>query len=317
MRMKLYLFRSAILLFSAGLFLLPFAGWTQTTVIGAGYTTPQPIDASPGQLITIFATVAGKQPADPQTATPPLPTTLSGFSVLLRQTFIDAIPIPIFSVSDVLSCSKVAPAQCATVSQITVQIPYELVPNVPHLTLPQNFARLEISYNNNQTSSLFLNPIPDSMHVLTSCDLASGMNQTANCTPLVKHADGSLVTAANPAAAGETVTMSLVGAGQPNGVVVTGAPAPQASPELDGMFISYDARVNASPSALVPTNAFPLTSAQLRPGAVGIYDVPFLVPALPAGVNACDGAVLSNLTVNIKRITSFAGVGICVAPNGQ
>jgi uncharacterized protein (TIGR03437 family) len=286
-------------------------------VIGAGYTTPQPINASPGQLITIFATVAGKQPAEPQSAAPPLPDTLGGFSVLLRQTFIDPIQIPIFSVSDTLSCSNVTPAQCTTVSQITVQIPYELIPNVPHVTLPQNYARLEISYNNNQTTSLFLNPIPDSIHVLSSCDLASGMNQTANCTPIVKHSDGSLVTAANPAVAQETVTMSLVGLGQPNGAVTTGAAAPQVTPELDGMFISYDARVNASPSALVPTTAFPLTSAQLRPGAVGIYDVPFLVPALPAGVDACNGSVLSNLTVNIKRTTSFAGVGICVVPSGQ
>ena len=185
MRVKTYWFRSAAVIFTAGLFLLPLAGWAQTTVIGAGYTTPQPLDASPGQLITIFAMVSGKQPTAPQTATPPLPTTLGGFSVLLRQTFIDPIQIPIFSVSDTLSCSKVVPTQCATVSQITVQIPYELIPNVPHLTLPENFARLEISYNNNQTSSLFLNPIPDSMHVLSSCDLASGMNQTANCTPIV------------------------------------------------------------------------------------------------------------------------------------
>ncbi len=317
MHVKAHLFRSATILFAAGLLLFPLAGWAQTTVIGAGYTTPQQTDASPGQLITIFAMVSGKQPAEPQTATLPLPTTLGGFSVLLRQTFIDPIQIPIFSVSDTLSCSKVAPVQCATVSQITVQIPYELIPNVPHLTLPQNFARLEISYGNNQTSSLFLNPIPDSMHVLSSCDLVSGMNQTVNCTPMVKHSDGTLVTAANPATAGETVTMSLLGLGQPNGTVVTGAAAPQVTPELDGMFISYDARVNASPSALVPTNAFPLTSAQLRPGAVGIYDVPFLVPALPPGVDACNGSVLSNLTVNIKRTTSFAGVAICVVPSGQ
>ncbi len=86
---------------------------------------------------------------------------------------------------------------------------------------------------------------------------------------------------------------------------------------LDGILISYDARVNASPSLLVPTSSFPVGTAQLRPGSVGIYDIPFLVPALPPGVAACGSGVQSNLTVDIKRTTSYAGVGICVVPSSQ
>jgi len=317
MRKKAYVSGKAAILIAAGLVLFSSAGPAQTTVIGAGYTTPQPIDASPGQLITIFAVVAGKQQADPLTATPPLPTSLGGFSVLLRQTFIDPMQIPILSVSDMQSCSNVTPMQCSTISQITVQIPYELMPNTPHVSLPQNFARLEISYNDNQTTSLSLNPIPDSIHVLNSCDVASGLNQSSNCAPIVKHADGTQVSAGNPATAGETLTMSLVGLGQPAGDVVTGNAAPAVTPTLDGVQISYDARANASPSALVPTSSFPLTTAQLRPGSVGIYDVPFLVPALPPGLSACNSSVMSNLTVNIKRTTSYAGVALCVVPTGQ
>ena len=317
MGVKQYVSVNAIILLAVSSVLFPLAGRAQTTVIGAGYTTPQPLNASPGLLITIFAVVSGKQPADPVTASAPLPTSLGGFSVLLRQTFIDPLPIPILSVSDTQSCSSVTPIQCFVVSQITVQIPYELMPNIPHVSLPQNFARLEINYNDSQTSSLFLNPIPDSIHVLNSCDVASGLNQTTNCAPVVTHSDGTLVTAANPAQAGETVTMSLVGMGQPAGTVVTGAAAPEATPTLDGVQIGYDARVNASPSMLLPTSLFSLGTAQLRPGAVGIYDAPFLVPALPPGVAACSSGVLSNLTVNIVRMTSFAGVGICVAPSAQ
>lgn len=315
MRVKPYGSYRAAILFGISLVLLspPVRGQT-TTVIGAGYTTPQPLDAAPGQLITIFAVVSGKQAAAPTTATPPLPATLGGFTVILRQTFIDPIAIPILSVSDTQSCSNVMPLQCSTVSQITVQIPYELAPNIPHVSLPQNFARLEISYNDNPTSSLFLNPVPDSIHVLSSCDVAAGPDRTNTCIPMVRHSDGALVTADNPAHASETVTMSLVGLGQPAGMVVTGGAAPEVTPPLDGVRISYDARVNASPSALVPTSSFPLNSAQLRPGAVGIYDVPFIVPALPSGVAACDGSVRSNLTVNIERMTSYGGVGICVVP---
>jgi len=297
--------------------LFPVALQAQTFPISAGYATPQPIDVSPGQVITIFAKIPGKQPTTSVAANPPLPSTLGGFTVLLRQTFIDPISIPILSVSDAQSCSNLMPPQCEVVSQITVQIPFELMPNNPHLSLPENFARLEVSYNGTQTSSLFLNPLPDSIHVLNSCDPAAGLPAAASCVPMVAHSNGSFVTSDNPARVGETVTMSLVGMGQPAGLVTTGIATPAGSPTLDGVLIGYDARVNASASLLAPTAAFPIQSAQLRTGAVGIYDIPILIPALPAGVGACSNIVRSNLTVNIRRTTSFDGVGICVTPTPQ
>ena len=43
----------------------------QAVVIGAGYATPGTIDVAPGQVITIFARVPGKIPADTVSATPP------------------------------------------------------------------------------------------------------------------------------------------------------------------------------------------------------------------------------------------------------
>src|SRR4051794_13918259 len=101
----------------------------QTVVIGAGYTAPSATDAAPGQLITIFARVPGKTPADPVVAKAPLPGTLAGFTVLLRQTFpSDPQQVPILSVVDSQSCSIVAPLTCDTVSMITVQAPFELTP---------------------------------------------------------------------------------------------------------------------------------------------------------------------------------------------
>ena len=295
---------------------LPLLLQAQTTVIGAGYTPPQPVDASPGQVITIFARVAGKAVADPVTAPPPLPASLGGFTVVLRQTFLDPAAIPIVSVADSQSCSQVMPMQCDTVSQITVEIPFELMPNIPHVTLLQNFARLEIAYqdgqgNSSQVGSLFLNPVPDSIHLLNSCDAAAGGSHADPCLPMVVHADGSFVTADHPAAAGETLTMSVAGMGQPLGMVTTGAVAAAAVP-LDGVSISFDARENASPSQPLPANWFPVSAAQLRPLQVGIYDIAFQVPALPAGVAPCSNTVRSNLTVNVSRISSFAGVGICV-----
>src|ERR1700759_1494065 len=96
--------------------LLPVALPAQTFPISAGYSTPHPIDVSPGQVITIFAKIPGKQPAAGISANAPLPNTLGGFTVLLRQTFIDPIDIPILSVSDTQSCSNLAPPQCDVIS---------------------------------------------------------------------------------------------------------------------------------------------------------------------------------------------------------
>ncbi len=291
--------------------LFPLLAAAQTTVIGAGYTAPQPVDAAPGQVITIFARVAGKTVADPVTAAPPLPVSLGGFSVTLRQTFLDPASVPILSVADSQSCSQVAPVQCETVSQITIQMPFELMPNIPHVSLPWNFARLEIAYQGSQVGSVFLNPVPDSIHLLNSCDPAAGQGAGSACVPMVMHAGGGFVTAEHPALAGETLTMSVAGMGQPLAVVTTGAASP-ADAALDGVSISFDARENASPSGLVPTSSFPLSAVALRQGAVGIYDITFQVPQLPAGVAACSNTVRSNLTVNVSRLTSFTGVGICV-----
>jgi len=297
----------------------------QAVVIGAGYAAPSATDAAPGQLITVFARVPGKTPADPVVAKAPLPATLAGFTALLRQTFpSDPQPVPILSAVDSQSCSIVTPLVCDTVSLITVQVPFELTANaprtaMPQTTVPQNFARLEIGYNGNPADSLVLNPVLDRIHVLNSCDAAAGSTQPAACLPLVAHPDGSLVSRDNPAQAGGVLTVSAVGLGSvPVGPVLipvaTGTATPQQAPPVDGVLVGFDTRVNASPGMLLPSSAAPANSAQLQAGSVGIYQIAFTVPALAAGTPACDSTVLSNLTVNFGRTASYDGVGICVTP---
>jgi uncharacterized protein (TIGR03437 family) len=309
----------------AGLLVLASIGHAQTVVIGAGYTAPGAIDVAPGQVITIFARIPGKTPSDPVAAKAPLPAGLAGFSVLLRQTFpSDPTTVPVASVSDYQSCSTVAPLVCDTVSMITVQVPFELTPNAPRTTMPQttapqNFARLEISYNGAQTNALIVNPVPDKIHVLNSCDAAATMAGAAatSCLPLVKRPDGSLVSADNPAQPGEVLTVSLVGLGPTPVSVATGAAAPSLPPAVDGVTLGLDTRVNVSPAMPDPAAAVPAQSAQLQSGTVGIYQVTFTVPALSGGASLCSGTVRSNLTVNITRAASYDGVGICVAPAPQ
>jgi uncharacterized protein (TIGR03437 family) len=293
----------------------------QATVIGAGYAAPSAIDVAPGQVITIFARVPGKTAADPVVATAPLPVELGGFSVLLRQTFPSSpTPAPILSVSDSQSCSMVAPLVCDTVSMITVQVPFELTANAPRgigpqTTVPQNFARLEISYNGNPTNSLFLNPVPDRIHVLNSCEAAANLSKPQPCLPMVARPDGSLVSSDNPAKAGEVLTVSVVGLGPTTDLTVpTGAATPILPPPVDGVIVSLDVRANGSPSMPSAATSSPANRAQLQAGAVGIYQVLLTVPALPGGTEACSSVVRSNLTINIGRTTSYDGTGICVVP---
>lgn len=298
----------------------PRQAQTPAQVIGAGYATPRSIDVAPGQIITIFTRVPGKVAADPVTATPPLPTTLAGFSVVLRQTFSsNPQAVPIASAVDFQSCSMVAPAVCDTVSMITVEVPFELTPNAPPgsgptVTGPQNFARLEIGYNGSQTSSLFLNPIPVRVHVLNSCDVAANVSAPAACLPMVTRPDGSLVAAGNAPQAGEVLTVWAVGLGIAQTPVATGAPAPQAGATVDGVLVGLDTRANASPGMPAAASSSPAKSAQLQGGMVGIYQITFTVPSLPAGTPVCGVTVQSNLTVNIARAASYDGVGICVNP---
>jgi len=280
----------------------------------AGYLAPAAINVAPGQIITLFVHVPNKPASGNRvTATPPLPNTLGGFSIVLRQTFSsDPIPVPIQTVSDAGTCSVVSPAVCDNFSMVTVQIPFALIPNVPRTTLPANFARLEISYNSAAVSPLFLNPVPDAIHAATSCD--ANDIQPGICAPYVRHADGTLVDLTHPARSGEPLTIELVGMGAVSTSVTTGAATPNAAPAVDGVLVSFDPRVNASPSQPEPSLSAVPDSARLRPGAVGIYDVTFTAPPLPAGTPPCSTVVNSNLTVNIGRTSSWDGVPICVVP---
>ena len=296
----------------------------QAVVTGAGYATPSPTNAAPGQVITLFVRVPGKTPAGPVTASPPLPTALAGFTVLLRQTFPSGpVPVPILSALDSQSCSILLPAACNTVSMITVQVPFELTANaplttVPQISVPENFARLEIAYNGTPADTLVLNPVLDRIHVLNTCDPAAGAStQPAGCLPEVAHADGSLVSIGNPALPGEVLTVSVVGLGSVAGgltPVATGTAAPQPGPAVDHVLVDFDIRANASPAMLLPSSSLPANTAQLQAGSVGIYQVMVTVPSLPPGTPPCNGTVQTNLTIDVGRTASYDGVGICVDP---
>ncbi len=305
--------RAVFLRFGWVLGLSPWLVHAQPVTVGAGYSLPRLINVAPGQVITIFVRVPGKAMAPPATAQPPLPASLAGFAVVLRQSFpSDPVTVPIQSVTDSQYCSLVAPRQCDVVSLITVQVPFELTPNVPHSRMPENSARLDISYNDVAATSLFVTPVSDHIHVLNTCDVMTGFPE-GNCIPVVTHQDGTLVDLEHPAAEGETLTMALAGMGRLGQPVSTGVASPDPAPPVDNVWLKFDIRPNQPPVQPDPDSDASSATARLRSGSVGIYEVVFTVPSLPAGTPSCSSDVRSNLTLSIGRTASYDGAAICVA----
>ncbi len=277
-------------------------------VTSAGYTPPALTKVAPGQVILLYVRISGAPVTQPVLAgVTPLPTLLGGFSVSLKQTFLsDPMPIPLAGIYPSDPCNGMAP--CTPLTAIMVQIPFELVPNVPGSRMPFNFATVTVSRNGVAGDPLPLQAVPDNIHVITSCDALPPTPNTP-CTPVFRHADGSLVSASNPARGGEVLSMAAFGLGFPVFSIATGD-LPRAPVTTEGVNVAFDFRPNTPASK--PGNS-PATAAITRDG-VGLYQINFLVPAIPAGTAACGSGVFSNLTVSIGRTSSFDGAGLCVQP---
>ena len=273
-------------------------GQAPNVVINSGYRVPPPLKVAPGQVITLFVRPSSIRLTSGINADPmSLPVSLGGFSATLRQSYSQPVAVPIFSVNPVVNCSSLSVTPvCNSLVAITVQIPFELLPNAERVRLPENFAAITVAENSVEGDQLPINPVPENIHILSSCDTTL---QTVSppCTDLVNHSDGSLVTPRNPAFADEIVTINAYGLGRTDGS--------NAVPEVKiGLLFGLN------PDSADPT-ADPV-SAVLAAGGTGVYGVSFKVPALPVGTAACSEAINSNLAVTIARGTSSGTVAICV-----
>ena len=287
----------------------PLFGQAPSVVTSVGYSTPQAVAVAPGQIVTLFAHTKTKLAQPIVAGGDTLPATLGGFSVSRAATFSTvAIPMPILSVAPVETCAAVVPVICIGSTAITVQIPFELVPNVERSRLPENFATLTISDNGDSGEPIALHPVSDRIHILNSCDAALNP-QSGPCRPVFLHADGSLVSWDNPAAAGESLTVQAYGLGYADSQVATGSPSP--SPALSVSGVSMDYRYGADAVVTRPGAQAGTLSAQLVPGSVGLYQLTFVAPAMPDGAGECS-ATANNLTVVIGRGASYDGAALCV-----
>lgn len=301
-------------------------------VVGGGYDAFSPVSVAPGQVMTIQVVGVGNVIQKVTAGSLPLPTKLVGISASLIQGNMTT-PAPIMAVFPLKACPDgISQLKCGSVTGITLQIPFEIIPNIPGSLRPVFLTYLQVSDDTGHSASISLNPELDAIHVLHSLDTVVVQDQAqkpASSGAVVTHADGTPVDALHPARVGEQVVMYAVGLGATNPAVATGAPSPMPPASAAGGFmLNFDFQPNAPPMPGVmlinkwlvapPGPVF----VGLTPNFVGLYQTNFVVQSPPAGLLPCVrsvgfganpfASVLSNLTVTLIGRVSFDGAQICV-----
>lgn len=307
---------------------------TQQPVIAtAGYSFPVPIAVAPGQLITLFVQGVNTQLGPPVRATSStLPAMLAGVSVTYHQGSDQAAAM--LEVRPISSCFGIPPPStnaCGTILAVTAQLPFQMLTLCPLCGRPDIPASLSVTVNGVTGQSISVQPLNDQVHFLTACDVMSPDSQprvntsALPCPPMVTHADGKLVSAANPAKSGEELVAYAVGLGQTDPPLTLGQPAAIAAHTTTYFGIDFNYHANALASQPAPIEWFntgPIFTGA-TPGFAGLYQINFIVPPPPMPLTPCQdtttippfsNAIQSNLTVSLGSAFSFDGAGICVQP---
>jgi uncharacterized protein (TIGR03437 family) len=157
-------------------------------------------------------------------------------------------------------------------------------------------------------------------HVFNSCDTsiapflpdALKIGQLmAECDPILANADGTIVTARNPAHFGETISIYATGLGQGITSALIGTPAPDEGVLVDSSFV----RVGFDPGPLgIPLQTEPVYVG-LTGVLIGIYQINVMLPSTGAAnaARTCLG-LAENVGINLffTASNSVVSVPVCV-----
>lgn len=310
-------FKRVISILGAALTLAPLAaGQSAISLAGIGYANPaQQMGVAPGQLITFFLTgVQISVPQRIQASKLPLPTALAGLSATVTWTNASK-QLPVLSVAQNNICAdQNATSPNCLITALTVQMPSDLA--IPNLLAGSPFpqvAQVTISENGTPSQAFLVFPTAVNSHILTTCDTTAA-NPSEICSPVITHADGTLVSFTAPAKVGEIVVMYALGLGATSPLVPEGQATPTPAPTTTTQFgLSFD---YANPLGLLPSSSLAsapalhpsVSFAGLTPGEVGLYQINFTVQAPPFAGPSCPEDLTSNLTIKLVTAQSPAAL---------
>jgi uncharacterized protein (TIGR03437 family) len=232
-------------------------------VTNAANSAPFTAQYSPGEVITLYGTGLATSDA---TASAPFPLTLGGVQVLVSGT-----PAPVYSV-----CASCNP------NQISAVIPYTVSSD------PSVVMTFQVSKGGTLSNKVngYAGATQPGIFTIPPGGISDGA---------IEHADGSVVTTANPAKPGETVAIFLTGLGAVDQNVTAGAAAP--SNPLANVLADLAVYIGSGSNQTQATVAF----AGLAPALGGLYQINVTIPTgMPAGDQL------------IEIVTSADGVNIDV-----
>ncbi len=226
-------------------------------VNGASFAAfPTPVTA--GAIVAIFG--VGLAPSTANATAVPLPTDLAGTQVLMN-----GLPAPLFFVSS---------------AQINAQVPWELRGN--------STINVRVTANGAPSNTEVVQFAGGSPGVFTLPGTSAGI--------LTHGADGTLVTAASPAARGEVLVLYATGLGKVTNTPASGAASPSGP-------LAVNTGLTTVTFGFQPATIY---FAGLSPGFVGLYQINLQVPqAAPVGDEVAvqvlaGGGLSNNVTVAVR-----------------
>ena len=287
--------------------------WSQIPRLAqAGYTTVEPLDVAPAQVVMISTQGLARRSGPVSVSR--AETELNGLRASIRVPGMAPIPVNLLGIKQT-GCADNASSNCDPLTGVTVVMP---------LVAPPMGTRAELVFNDrgNDVRPIPVRVVPDRIHIVSTCDeiaVSVGRDSlTSACGPVVRRAaDGRLITPSNPARQGETIAVWAYGLGLPGRSIETefGRLTPVLNlPSVHFFFGTQDAM------ALPTTPGTPPTFAAAFPPSP-LYQVNITIPSLPpaqgqgSGLRPCDGeSVTSNLTIMLTGFSSMDTVRLCVAP---
>ena len=298
----------------------PLASQNDGQLVAAGYAAPGPVEAAPGQVMTLFFRGVGPAldgfPRAGEAASTPLPYALGGLSVWLEQLPRPTlIAVPLLSVRQHNECEEASGRPACLLTAVRVQIPTEMT---------AVFAKITLEADGEPSRTFLLRPFRDNAHLLTTCDLDGDTNPASACGRVAFHNDGELVSPDNPARRGETLVLYAYGMGPTNPAPASGTPSPTGAEVIESVRRQVAVRFapfrNADPSTPRYPDDEPegiegaIAFVGLTPGYVGLYQINVPVPPSLEIPIACGGDTISNVLAKVSTSRGVESLPLCVEP---